>query len=105
MITLILGLILGAIVFILREYNKDSAVKFLQFIAKKESYLPALLNLATGLILLFAWHSDPSALAAIGITKVTFLTAAIFGFTANGLWSALTEGTTKRVKTKIGRNA
>lgn len=104
MLYLILGLILGAIAFVLREFNAVTDVKFMDFITKKRNYLPALLNLLTGTILLIAAHTDPSALAAIGITKVTFLTAAIFGFTANGLWTALTEGTTKDVKTRIGRN-
>ena len=105
MLQLVLALILGSIIFVLREYNKSPVGRFLSFIGKKENYLPAILNFATGLVILFAWRADPSSLAAVGITKVTFLTAAILGFTGNGIWSAITEGTARDVKTKVGRNA
>ena len=101
---LIAGLILGASVFILTGYNKSDIQSIKEYITRKENFIATLLNLVTGLIIIFSWIDNENSLAIIGITEITFFTAGILGFTAHSLWQSIIDGTSRDVKTKVGAN-
>ncbi|MFP4042624.1 MAG: hypothetical protein ACLFT6_07700 [Bacteroidales bacterium] len=104
MIKLIIALVSGILVYLFREFNKSEQKNIIEFMKVKENYTAIALNFITGMIILFSYQDNPGSLEIIGVTKLTFLTAAIIGFTGNTLWSAIIEGTSRRVKTKLGLN-
>ncbi len=104
LIKLIGALTLGVIVFIFTAFNKSEEKKLIKFILTKENYMAVILNLIAGLILIFSYMDDPTILGVLGITKLTFLTTAILGFTGHGIFQSLTESMTKNAKTKLGVN-
>lgn len=104
MITLILGLLLGAIGFILTNFNKSESKNLIDFIKLKENYLAAILNIVFGVIIIFSWISNPETLLFMGISELTFINCALLGFTAHGIFTGATEAQSKNVKTKLGSN-
>jgi hypothetical protein len=104
-VKLILALMLGAIVFIFTAFNKSEDKNFKEFILRKENYISAFLNIMSGMILIFSYLDDPTILSFMGISKLTFLTTAILGFSAHGLFQSAVDSTSKKAKTKMGINS
>lgn len=104
MINLIIGLILGVIIYLLTIFNKAEERKFTDFIQVKEHYVTTILNLLTGLVILISYQQNPGTLEIIGITKMTFLTSALVGFLGHVLWNIIVDAFSSRVKTKLGVN-
>lgn len=104
MINLIIGLILGVIIYLLTIFNLAEEKRFSDFIIVKEHYVTTILNLLTGLVILISYSQNPGTLEIIGITKMTFLTAALVGFLGHNLWSIIVNAFSSRVKTKLGVN-
>ena len=104
MINLLIGLFLGVIIYLLAQFNKADEQNFLDFIVVNENYLTAVLNLLTGLVLLISYQQNPGTLSIVGITKMTFLTAALIGFLGHVIWNIIVEGFSSRIRTKVGVN-
>lgn len=102
MINLLIGLLLGVIIYLLAQFNKADEQNFLDFIVVKENYLTAVLNLLTGLVLLISYQQNPGTLSIVGITEMTFLTAAIIGFLGHVIWNIIIDGFSNRIRTKLG---
>jgi hypothetical protein len=96
-----LGLFLGVVIYVLLDFNQFEG-NLANYINEKDNVITTVLNAVVGVALILSWKMEPTSLEFLGISKITFLTAMIFGITGHTLIQSIVKSMSKKTKTKLG---